>query len=116
VELYNTINARGAVPNYTKYNIAYKQYISRWRFAVGAEFKINNHHRLDIYYRFQLNQSYDVRYKNNKGDLKPNYEIYIADPDKWWDMEIVPRHPSDMGWRREQQNCHIIGIDYKFKL
>ena len=116
VELYNTINARDAVPNFLTHNIAFKQYISRWRFAVGAEFKINNHQRLDIYYRFQMNQSYDVRYKNNKGDLKPNYDIHIADPSKFWEMEIVPRHPSDMGWRRERQNCHIIGIDYKFKL
>lgn len=116
VELYNTINARGAVPNYTKYNVAYKQYISRWRFAVGAEFKINNHNRLEIYYRFQMDQSYDARYfkvgakdPDKRGYLKPNYAYNEK-------AEIVPLHPSDMGWRRERQNCHVIGIDYKFKL
>ncbi len=116
VELYNTINARDAVPNYKTHNIAFKQYISRWRFAVGTEFKINNHNRLDIYYRFQMDQSYDVRYKNNKGDLKPNYDLVIPDPSRFWEYDIVPRHPSDMGWRRVRQNCHVIGIDYKFKL
>lgn len=90
VELYNTLNAVTAVPNYKEYNIAYKQYISRIRFSVGTEFKINNYHRLDIYYRFHMNQSYDLDYKNNKGDLKE--------------------------WRHEKQNCHVIGLDYKFKL
>lgn len=90
VELYTTLNAVDAVPNYKEYNVAYKQYMSRLRFSVGTEFKINNYHRLDIYYRFHMNQSYDARYKANKGDLKE--------------------------WRHEKQNCHVIGLDYKFKL
>jgi hypothetical protein len=37
-----------------------------------------------------MNQSYEARYKANKGELKR------------WDLE--------------KQNCHVIGIDYKFKL
>ncbi|MBE6200064.1 MAG: DUF2490 domain-containing protein [Rikenellaceae bacterium] len=90
VELYTTLNARNAVPNYKNYNVAYKQYINRIRFSVGTEFKINNYHRLDIYYRFHLNQGYDARYKANKGDLK--------------------------SWTHEKQNCHVFGLDYKFKL
>ncbi len=90
VELYTTLNARGAVPNYLNYNVAYKQYINRLRFTLGTEFKINNYHRLDIYYHFHMNQSYEARYKANKGDLKR--------------------------WDHEKQNCHVIGIDYKFKL
>lgn len=90
VELYTTLNAVDAVPNYKEYNVAYKQYMSRLRFSVGTEFKINNYHRLDIYYRFHMNQSYDARYKANKGDLKE--------------------------WRHEKHNCHVIGLDYKFKL
>lgn len=90
VELYTTLNARNAVPNFKTYEVGYKQYINRLRFSVGTEFKINNYHRLDIYYRFHLNQSYDARYKANKGDLK--------------------------SWTHEKQNCHVFGIDYKFKL
>lgn len=90
VELYTTLNARNAVPNYKNYEIGYKQYMNRLRFSVGTEFKINNYHRLDIYYRFHMNQSYDARYKANKGDLK--------------------------SWTHEKQNCHVFGIDYKFKL
>lgn len=90
VELYTTLNARNAVPNYKNYEIGYKQYMNRLRFSVGTEFKINNYHRLDIYYRFLMNQSYDARYKANKGDLK--------------------------SWTHEKQNCHVFGIDYKFKL
>lgn len=90
VELYTTLNAVDAVPNFKQYNVAYKQYMNRLRFAVGTEFKINNYHRLDIYYRFHMNQSYDARYKANKGELKE--------------------------WRHEKQNCHVFGIDYKFKL
>ncbi len=89
-ELYTTLNAVSAVPNYKQYAPAYKQYMNRLRFAVGTEFKINNYHRLDFYYQYQMNQSYDARYKANKGDLKE--------------------------WRHEKQNCHVIGLDYKFKL
>ena len=96
VELYTTLNAVDAVPNYKDYHQAYKQYMSRLRFSVGTEFKISNYHRLDIYYRFHMNQSYDVRYKGhnakpvNQGNLK--------------------------SWTHEKQNCHVFGIDYKFKL
>ena len=109
VEIYNTLNAVDAVPNYKQYHQAFKQYISRIRFSVGTEFKISNYHRLDIYYRFHMNQSYNVDYKKNKGDLKPNYTLNEK-------SQIVPKHPSDMGWTHEKQNCHVFGIDYKFKL
>ena len=90
VEVYTTLNALNAVPNYKNYSVAYKQYMSRLCFAVGTECKLNNYHRLDIYYQYQMNQSYDARYKANSGNLK--------------------------GWTHEKQNCHVIGLDYKFKL
>ena len=109
VELYTTLNARDAVPNYQEYHQAFKQYISRIRFSVGTEFKINNYHRLDIYYRFHMNQSYDIRYSKKTGDLKTNHTFNPQ-------AEIVPKDPSNMGWRHEKQNCHVFGIDYKFKL
>ena len=108
VELYTTLNAPSAVPNYTEYYQAYKQYVSRLRFSLGTEFKINNHHRLDIYYRFHMNQSYDIRYKKS-GDLKTNHTYNPKG-------EIILKDPADMGWRHEKQNCHVIGLDYKFKL
>lgn len=90
VELSTTLNALNAVPNFKNYSVAYKQYMNRLRFAVGTECKLNNHHRLDIYYQYQMNQGYDARYKANKGELK--------------------------SWTHEKQNCHVIGLDYKFKL
>ena len=90
VELYTTLNAVSAVANCKQYEVAYKQYMSRLRFAVGTECKLNNHNRLDIYYQYQMNQSYDARYKTKSGDLK--------------------------SWTNEKQNCHVIGLDYKFKL
>lgn len=96
VELYTTLNARNAVPNYKNYEMAYKQYISRLRFTLGTEFKINNYHRLDIYYHFHMNQAYDARYKGNN-----------AKPENQGNLK---------SWTNEKQNCHVIGIDYKFKL
>lgn len=108
VELYTTLNAPDAVPNYTEYTQAFKQYISRVRFSVGTEFKINNYHRLDIYYRFHMNQGYDIRYKKS-GDLKTNHTYNPKG-------EVILKAPEDMGWRHEKQNCHVFGIDYKFKL
>ena len=108
VELYTTLNAPDAVPNYTEYTQAFKQYISRLRFSLGTEFKINNYHRLDIYYRFHMNQAYDIRYKKS-GDLKTNHTYNPKG-------EIILKDPGDMGWRHEKQNCHVIGLDYKFKL
>jgi hypothetical protein len=97
-EVYNTLNALRPVENYKNPNNVswkdsgskYDNYINRIRVAAGTEFKINNYHRLDIYYHFHMNQSYEARYKANKGELKR------------WDLE--------------KQNCHVIGIDYKFKL
>ena len=109
VELYTTLNAVTAVPNYKQYEVAYKQYISRVRFSVGTEFKINNHNRLDFYYRFHMNQGYDVRYKGKSGDLKTNHSFNEK-------AQLVLKDPKDMGWRHEKQNCHVFGIDYKFKL
>ena len=96
VELYTTLNARNAVPNYKDYSLAYKQYMSRLRFSVGTEFKINNHHRLDIYYRYHMDQSYDARYKGNNAKLENQGNL--------------------KSWTNEKQNCHVIGLDYKFKL
>lgn len=90
VELYTTLNARDAVPNYQDYTPAYGQYVNRLRFSVGTEVKLAQHHRLDIYYRFHMNESRNARYKAKSGDLKE--------------------------WTIENQHCHVFGLDYKFKL
>jgi hypothetical protein len=79
-----------------EFGVTPQQYISRLRFTLGTEFKINNYHRLDIYYHFHMNQAYDARYKGNN-----------ATPETQGNLK---------SWTNEKQNCHVIGIDYKFKL
>ncbi|MBR5812297.1 MAG: DUF2490 domain-containing protein [Alistipes sp.] len=89
-ELYTTLNAPAAVANYKNEPLDVDNYISRVRFAVGAEYKINMTNRIDIYYMLHLNKAYDARYKANVGDIK---ELRLT------------------------KGCaHVFCIDYKFKL
>ena len=88
-ELYTTLNAPAPVENYKENPLDSENYISRVRFAVGAEYKINMTNRIDIYYMLHLNQSYDARYKANAGDIKEG------------------RHPKGL--------AHVFCLDYKFK-
>ena len=88
-ELYTTLNAPAPVENYKENPWDSDNYISRVRFAVGAEYKINMTNRIDIYYMLHLNQSYDARYKANAGDIKE--------------------------WRHTKGCAHVFCLDYKFK-
>ena len=88
-ELYTTLNAPAPVKNYKENPWDSDNYISRVRFAVGAEYKINMTNRIDIYYMLHLNQSYDARYKANAGDIKE--------------------------WRHTKGCAHVFCLDYKFK-
>ncbi|MBO7265615.1 MAG: DUF2490 domain-containing protein [Alistipes sp.] len=89
-ELNNTLNAPKVVGNYKSDPLAIDNYVSRYRAGVGAKFKVTKKHRLDFYYYFDYNRSYDIGYKGNKGALK----------------EYV----------QENECRHIFGISYKFKL
>ena len=90
VELYTMLNSPKPVDNFKEFPLQHEAYINRIRLAVGTEFKIHNHHRMDIYYMVHFNRTYNARYKGNKGDLKE--------------------------WSLEKMCNHVIGIDYKFKL
>ena len=90
VELYTALNSPSPVDNYKDFPLQREAYLSRVRVAVGTEFKIHNHHRLDMYYMVHFNRSYNARYKGNKGDLKE--------------------------WSLEKMCNHVICVDYKFKL
>lgn len=90
VELYHTLNSPAPVKNFKEEPLAYKNYVPRLRLAVGTEYKIDNHHRMEFYYMVHFNKSYDARYKANSGDIKE--------------------------WSLEKVCAHVIGIDYKFKL
>lgn len=90
VELYTALNSPSPVDNYKDFPLQREAYLSRVRVAVGTEFKIHNHHRLDMYYMVHFNRSYNARYKGNKGDLKE--------------------------WSLEKMCNHVICLDYKFKL
>ena len=90
VELYTALNQPSPVENYKEFPLEREAYISRVRVAVGTEFKIHNHHRLDLYYMVHFNRAYNARYKGKSGDLKE--------------------------WSLEKMCNHVICIDYKFKL
>lgn len=90
VELYHTLNSPKPVANYKEFALEREAYLNRVRLAVGTEFKINNYHRLDIYYMVHFNRTYNARYKGNKGDLKE--------------------------WSLEKMCNHVICVDYRFKL
>ena len=89
-ELNNTLNAPQVVDNYKTAELSIDNYITRYRVGVGAKFRITRSHRLDFYYYFDYNRSYDIDYKGNKGTLK--------------------------GYVEENQLRHTFGISYKFKL
>ena len=90
VELYTMLNSPKPVDNFKDFPLQNEAYINRVRLAVGTEFKINNYHRLDMYYMVHFNRTYNSRYKGNKGDLKE--------------------------WSLEKMCNHVICIDYRFKL
>ena len=89
-ELHNTLNAPKVVSNFKTEPLSIDNYISRYRAGVGAKFKVSKKHRLDFYYYFDYDRSYDIDYKGNKGALK--------------------------GYFEDTQMRHIFGISYKFKL
>ena len=89
-ELHNTLNAPGVVSNYKEEPYYTDNFITRYRAGVGAKLRITRSHRLDFYYYFDYNRSYDIDYKGNKGSLK--------------------------GYYQENEIRHIFGISYKFKL
>jgi hypothetical protein len=88
-ELHNTLNAPKVVANYKQYPFATDNYITRYRAGVGAKLRATRNHRLDFYYYFDYDRSYNIDYKGNKGDLK--------------------------GYVDEREFRHIFGISYKFK-
>lgn len=90
VELYTTLNAPAPVPNYKEYPLSSDNYINRVRLAVGAEYKITRHNRIEFYYMLHFNRGYDARYKANVGDMKE--------------------------WSLTKTCAHVFCIDYKFKL
>ena len=89
-ELHNTLNSPAVVLNYKRDPLSIDNYITRYRAGVGAKLKVTRNHRLDFYYYFDYDRSYNIDYKGNKGDLK----------------SVV----------QENQMRHIFGISYKFKL
>ena len=89
-ELNNTLNSPAVVLNYKRDPYSIDNYITRYRAGVGAKFRVTRNHRLDFYYYFDYDRSYDIDYKGNKGDLK----------------SVV----------QENEMRHIFGISYKFKL
>lgn len=96
VELYTTLNAVGAVSNYLQYPVKRMNYINRVRLGLGTEMKLSNSSKLDFYYMFHYNRTYDARYKG------------------------ISKNPANDGnlklWELEKKCAHVICIDYKFKL
>ena len=89
-ELHNTLNAPAVVLNYKRDPYSIDNYVTRYRAGVGAKLKATRNHRLDFYYYFDYDRTYNIDYKGNKGDLK----------------SVV----------QENELRHIFGISYKFKL
>lgn len=89
-ELHNTLNAPKVVANYKHDPYSIDNFITRYRAGAGVKFRITRNHRLDFYYYFDYDRSYNIDYKGNKGDLK--------------------------GYVQQNEYRHIFGITYKFKL
>lgn len=89
-ELHNTLNAPKAVANFKTDKYSVDNYVTRYRGGVGVKYRVDRDHRLDFYYYFDFDRSYNIDYKGNKGDLK--------------------------GYVLEREIRHILGISYKFKL
>ncbi|MBO7185689.1 MAG: DUF2490 domain-containing protein [Alistipes sp.] len=88
-ELHNTLNAPAVVSNYKYDPYSTENYITRYRAGVGAKFRISRKHRLNFYYYFDYDRSYEIDYKAGSGRLK--------------------------GYIEENEFRHIFGISYKFK-
>ena len=89
-ELHNTLNAPKAVANFKTDKYSVDNYVTRYRGGVGVKYRVDRDHRLDFYYYFDFDRSYNIDYKGNKGNLK--------------------------GYILEREMRHIFGISYKFKL
>lgn len=89
-ELHNTLNAPKAVANFKTDKYETDNYITRYRGGVGVKYRVDRDHRLDFYYYFDFDRSYNIDYKGNKGAIK--------------------------GYVLEREIRHIFGISYKFKL
>ena len=89
-ELHNTLNAPKVVANFKTDKYSIDNYVTRYRGGVGVKYRVDRDHRLDFYYYFDFDRSYNIDYKGNKGDLK--------------------------GYVLEREIRHILGISYKFKL
>lgn len=89
-ELHNTLNAPKVVANYKSDPYSTDNFITRYRAGVGVKYRVRRNHRLDFYYYFDYDRSYNIDYKGNAGTLK--------------------------GYLRENECRHIFGISYKFKL
>ena len=89
-ELHNTLNAPKVVANFKTDKYSVDNYVTRYRGGVGVKYRVDRDHRLDFYYYFDFDRSYNIDYKGNKGDLK--------------------------GYVLEREIRHILGISYKFKL
>ena len=89
-ELHNTLNAPKAVANFKTDKYSVDNYVTRYRGGVGVKYRVDRDHRLDFYYYFDFDRSYNIDYKGNKGNLK--------------------------GYILEREIRHIFGISYKFKL
>ena len=89
-ELHNTLNAPKPVANFKTDKYETENYITRYRGGIGAKYRINRNNRLDFYYYIDFDRTYDINYKDNKGDIK--------------------------SLMLERELRHIFGISYKFKL
>lgn len=89
-ELHNTLNAPKVVANFKVDAYEIDNYVTRYRTGVGTKYNITRNHRLDFYYYFDYDRTYNIDYKRNKGTLKD--------------------------YKRENEYRHIFGISYKFKL
>ena len=89
-ELHNTLNAPKAVANFKTDKYGVDNYVTRYRGGVGVKYRVDRDHRLDFYYYFDFDRSYNIDYKGNKGNLK--------------------------GYILERELRHIFGISYKVKL
>ena len=89
-ELHNTLNAPKAVANFKTDKYGVDNYVTRYRGGVGVKYRVDRDHRLDFYYYFDFDRSYNIDYKGNKGNIK--------------------------GYILERELRHIFGISYKFKL
>lgn len=88
-ELHNTLNTPKPMANFKDYNGETFAYITRYRGGIGAKYRIDRNHRLDFYYYFDFDRSYDIDYRKG-GSIKPV--------------------------KLEREIRHIFGISYKFKL